>query len=160
MSWVLYQLATSKVDWFQKYNQAYEEKIRHFGSFKIQVLKTPSLSQGSKKEKVRLQSRQILKQLKKEDIMVLFDEGGERLSSETFAGCLEKWALKKGSQKKMAFVVGGAYGFSREVRERANLTFSLSEMTFNHLLAQMIVLEQIYRALCIFRGHPYHYSHN
>ena len=160
MNWILYQLAHSQADWFQKYNKKYEEKIRHFGPFKIHVLKTPSLSKESKKEKIQLQSKQLFKHLKKEDLMILFDVEGKKLCSESFARCLQKWILKEGSKKNLAFVIGGAYGLNQKVKERAHLTLCLSQMTFNHLLAQMIVLEQIYRSLCILRGHPYHYHHN
>jgi 23S rRNA (pseudouridine1915-N3)-methyltransferase len=58
----------------------------------------------------------------------------------------------------MLFVVGGPYGFAAEVYERANLTLSLSKMTFSHQLVRLIFLEQLYRAFTIIRGEPYHHG--
>ena len=86
----------------------------------------------------------------------LFDEQGDSFSSREFADFLEKKMLS--GLKELVFVIGGPYGFSDEVYEKANSKISLSKMTFSHQLARLLCVEQIYRAFTIIKGEPYHHD--
>ncbi len=96
------------------------------------------------------------KYLAKSDLIVLLDEYGKELTSMEFARFLEN-KLQVGI-KNLMFVVGGAYGFSEEIKKKAQIQFSLSKMTFPHQLVRMIFLEQLYRAFTIIRNEKYNHS--
>lgn len=97
----------------------------------------------------------ILKSIKQGDDVILLDERGKLFTSEGWAGHLEKKILY--NAKDIVFVIGGAYGFSKAVYERADELFSLSKMTFSHQIVRVIFLEQLYRAFTIMKGEPYHH---
>jgi 23S rRNA (pseudouridine1915-N3)-methyltransferase len=84
---------------------------------------------------------------------ITLDAGGDSLSSEQLAMLLEG---KKENYSRVQFFIGGAYGLSVAVIARTNKTLSLSKMTFPHELTQVILLEQLYRALSISAGSKYH----
>lgn len=88
--------------------------------------------------------------------MVLLDDKGREYTSVEWARELER--LGVGSTRRLVCVIGGAYGFSREVYERANALLSLSRLTFSHQLVRVVFLEQVYRAMTILRGEPYHHE--
>ena len=88
--------------------------------------------------------------------MVLLDERGRELTSREFASEIDKFALR--GLKRMVFVVGGPYGFSPQVYQRANSKLSLSRMTFSHEMVRLFFVEQVYRACTILRGEPYHHD--
>ena len=84
------------------------------------------------------------------------DQRGDQITSEEFALQLENMAVR--GIKKVIFTVGGAYGFSEKVYERANGKISLSNMTFSHQMVRLIFTEQLYRAFTIIKGEPYHHK--
>src|SRR6056297_623284 len=86
----------------------------------------------------------------------LFDEKGKKYSSREFAGFWEKKMLS--GLKELVFVIGGPYGFSDAVYQKANSKISLSRMTFSHQLARLLCTEQLYRAFTILKGEPYHHD--
>lgn len=88
------------------------------------------------------------------DMVVILDEKGKQFTSREFANKIDGWM--NASIKKVSFVVGGAYGFSDEMYERANEKISLSKMTFTHQMIRLFFVEQIYRADQILQGKPYH----
>lgn len=97
----------------------------------------------------------LLAKLGPRDVLVALDERGKSLSSEAFA----KWmSTQLASGKDVAFAIGGDEGLSDEVRQRSSLVLSLSAMTLPHRLARLVLAEQIYRAITIVRGEPYHKS--
>lgn len=98
----------------------------------------------------------ILSMLKKEDYVVLLDEKGKDIKSEALAELIENRMVD--SVKRMVFVIGGAYGASRTVEERANYVWKLSSLVFPHMLVRVILVEQIYRALTIIKGEKYHHE--
>ncbi len=102
------------------------------------------------------ESTKILSHVKSSDHLVLLDENGVHVSSEEFA----KWLNKKfvSIQGDLIFVVGGAYGFHSNLKERANEQLSLSSMTFTHQMVRVIFAEQLYRAMTILKNEPYHHS--
>lgn len=98
----------------------------------------------------------ILNTIKKEDYLVLLDERGKQLNSEGLAAFLLQRANE--SEKNIVFLIGGAYGSSKDVLQRANFKWSLSSLVFPHQMVRMILAEQIYRACTIIRNEKYHHS--
>ncbi len=89
-------------------------------------------------------------------MLVLLDERGREYTSMQFAAYLEK--LQVCGRKRIVFLIGGPYGFSDKVYERADAKISLSKMTFNHEMVRLFFVEQIYRGMTILRGEPYHHE--
>ena len=98
----------------------------------------------------------VLEQFQPGDWVVLLDERGKQYTSVEFAHHLEQKML--GCVKRLVFVVGGPYGFADKVYRRADERISLSRMTFSHQMVRMIFVEQIYRAMTILKGEPYHHE--
>ena len=98
----------------------------------------------------------ILKEVADGDYVVLLDERGEQFTSREFASRLER--LMASGRKRTVYVVGGPYGFSQRVYERADAMLSLSKMTFNHEMVRLFFTEQIYRGISILNGLPYHHD--
>lgn len=103
-----------------------------------------------KKEEAKL----FLNQIENTDLVVLLDEKGKQYTSREFAQKLDSY--QNNSIKKICFLVGGAYGFSEEMYQRANEKISISKMTFTHQMIRLFFVEQIYRADQILQGKPYH----
>lgn len=131
----------------------YEDKIKHFINFKIQCLKTKNKS-SQKSSIIKFDSEIIFKNLKKEDIIILLDEKGKDFNSIEFSKFLEEHMIR--GVKNLTFVIGGAYGFSKELREFSKNKISLSKMTFSHDMARLFFIEQLYRSLTIINNIPYH----
>lgn len=101
------------------------------------------------------ESTRILAALKPNDIVILLDERGELMSNEAFADTYQTLASQHG---QLVIVIGGAYGVSDELRQRAQLVWSLSPLVFPHELVRVILLEQLYRTYMVLQSHPYHHS--
>ncbi len=102
------------------------------------------------------EGKKILRLLGRDDYIVLLDERGKEFRSVEFAAWLQK--LSQNSAKKIVFIVGGSWGFSDEIHEKADLKISLSKMTFPHQLVRLLFVEQLYRAFTIIKGEPYHHE--
>lgn len=102
------------------------------------------------------EGRQLLDTVAPSDFLMLLDERGRQYTSIDFASMLQKRMAS--GLKRLVFAVGGPYGFSPEVYERADAQISLSSMTFSHEMVRLFFAEQIYRALTILRGDPYHHE--
>ena len=98
----------------------------------------------------------LLGEIDKSDYVVLLDEHGKEFTSIEFSRYIEKKMTTV--SKRLVFVVGGPYGFSNEVKERANEKISLSKMTFSHEMIRLIYTEQLYRAMTIINNEPYHHE--
>ena len=135
----------------------YVERTKHFISFDMEVIpelkNTKSLSMEQQKEK---EGELILKSLQAGDYLVLLDEKGKEFTSMQFASYLEK--KMHTVSRRLVFVIGGPYGFSEAVYQAASEKVSLSKMTFSHQMVRMIFAEQIYRAMTIMKGEPYHHE--
>lgn len=100
------------------------------------------------------EQRLILSKLDEESFVVVMDERGAGLRSLDFAGTIEK--IRDTGVSKITFLIGGAEGFTDELRGRANMLLSFGQQTWPHVMARVMLLEQIYRAQQIIAGHPYH----
>ncbi|MGZ3743351.1 MAG: 23S rRNA (pseudouridine(1915)-N(3))-methyltransferase RlmH [Pseudobdellovibrionaceae bacterium] len=154
MKFILYNLATAKEAWAEEAAKLYAKKISYFHSFEVQSLKPKRSPREDATQKKKEESELILSVLNKDDFVILFDERGKSFNSIEFSKKLESIMLS--SKKRAVFIIGGAYGVNEEVRARAQLIVTLSPMVMNHLLAQTVALEQIYRAFTIIKNLPYH----
>ena len=102
------------------------------------------------------EGKRILQSFTNDDFVVLLDERGKQFRTADFSAWLEKLFMI--SKKRLVFVIGGSWGFSQDVYDRADFRMSLSEMTFPHQLVRLLFLEQIYRAFTIIKGEPYHHE--
>ncbi len=109
---------------------------------------------GTSAERKAREAALLLAALPKNAVIVALDERGKSLSSRAFAELLGNW--RDHGEQEIAFVIGGADGLDRTILDRARLTLSLSAMTWPHLLARVMLLEQLYRAWSLQTGHPYH----
>ena len=135
----------------------YEGRIRHYIPFETVIIPDIKKSRHSSSEEVRNQEgKAILDRVKSSDIVFLFDEKGKTYSSRGFAELLQK--QMNAGHKLLVLVVGGAYGFSKEVYDRAQGKISLSEMTFSHQMVRLFIVEQVYRACTILKGEAYHHD--
>ncbi|QQS50011.1 MAG: 23S rRNA (pseudouridine(1915)-N(3))-methyltransferase RlmH [Bacteroidota bacterium] len=133
----------------------YIERIKKQVDFSLESIDTPkNFSKLNPNERKKAEGELILKRLGKSDYIILLDEKGKSFTSLEFANQLQRHF--NAGHKNIYFVVGGAYGFSDAVYKRAQEMLSLSKMTTTHQLVRLIFAEQIYRALSILSGHPYH----
>lgn len=145
----------------QKYLQEgidiYLKRLKHYCQFEMKVIpdlkSTKSLSEEQQKEK---EGELIMNQIKDSDFVILLDERGESLSSVDFAQLIEKRQVA--GTRKLSFVIGGPYGFSKEAYAKANAKLTLSAMTFSHQMVRLLFIEQLYRAFTIINGEPYHHK--
>ena len=152
-------LAIGKTDSseLQKLIDLYERRLGHYIKFDIELIpdlkKTKNLSEDQQKTK---EGELILKHLSNTDVLVLLDEKGKQYTSIEFSAYLQK--KMNSGLKQLVFLIGGPYGFSQEVYNRAVGKISLSKMTFSHQMVRLFVVEQIYRAFTILRNEPYHHK--
>lgn len=134
----------------------YMNRLTHYVPFALQVIpelrNTKSLTVEQQKQ---AEGELILRAVTASTDLILLDEHGREFRSIDFADFLQK---KMTAGRDVTFVVGGPYGFSEAVYMRANAKISLSQMTFSHQMIRLIFTEQIYRAMTILRGEPYHHE--
>ncbi len=135
----------------------YANRINRYMAFDLEVIadlkNTRNLSETIQKEK---EGELILKKIQSGDILVLLDENGMQYSSISYAQWFNSMLIS--GQKRIVFVIGGPYGFSEAVYQKAHHKISFSKMTFSHQLIRLIFAEQFYRAHTILKGEPYHHQ--
>jgi 23S rRNA (pseudouridine1915-N3)-methyltransferase len=134
----------------------YQRRLVHYVPFALQVIpelkNTKALTAEQQKQ---AEGELILRQITSATDLVLLDEHGKEYRSIEYADYVQK---KMSSGRDVVFVVGGPYGFSDAVYARANGKISLSKMTFSHQMVRLFFVEQLYRAMTILRGEPYHHE--
>jgi len=134
----------------------YQQRLKHYIPFEFVVV--PDIKNAKTLSTDQLKSAEgqaILSFLTPAMDVLLLDEHGREFRSIEYADFLQK---KMGSGKDLTLIIGGAYGFSKEVYTRANGKIALSQMTFSHQMIRLMAIEQIYRAMTILRGEPYHHE--
>ena len=135
----------------------YIKRLKHYAPFEIKYIddikNTKNISEDQQK---RTEGAKILSLLDKSDFVVLLYEHGKEYTSMQYSSYIQKRMLS--GVKKVVFVIGGPYGFSQEVYDRANDKISFSKMTFNHEMIRLIFTEQLYRAYTIINHEPYHHE--
>ncbi len=150
--WVIGKTAFSYLD---EGMAVYEKRLVHYLPFASVVLPDVKNAGSLTAEQLKLKEGElVISRLKKEDLLVLLDERGKHLTSVEFASFMEQKLQL--SAKKLVFLVGGAFGFSEAIYQRADQKLSLSKMTFSHQMVRLFFLEQLYRAMTILRGESYH----
>jgi len=135
----------------------YLQRLKHYIPFELTTIpdlkKTKNLSEEQQK---KLEGEQIIAQLQTGDQMILLDENGKEFNSVGFANFIEKKMIS--GLKRVVFVIGGPYGFSEDLYNKAHLKISLSQMTFSHQMVRLFFIEQLYRAMTILKNEPYHHQ--
>jgi 23S rRNA (pseudouridine1915-N3)-methyltransferase len=135
----------------------YQKRLSFYVKFDLEIIadikNAKNLSEAQQKEK---EGEIILSKISPTDELILLDENGKSFSSIGFSEYLQK-KMNSGI-KTLVFVIGGPYGFSEAVYQKANRKVSLSEMTFSHQMVRLFIVEQLYRAFTILRNEPYHHQ--
>ena len=133
----------------------YLKKLKHYVPFSYEEYPAVKVNKNTPRTQVKkLEETLIFGKLKSDDYLVLLDEQGKSYSSRAFSDQLNKWQSRPG--KRLIFLIGGAFGFSEAMYQRANSKLSLSAMTFSHQMVRLFLLEQLYRGYSIQRNEPYH----
>jgi len=140
----------------QKLIDDYQKRLGFYIKFEFEIIpdlkNSKNLTEEQQKQK---EGELILNRLNATDLLILLDENGTQMDSVSFSNYLQKH-MNSGI-KQLVFVIGGPYGFSDEVRNKAQGKLSLSKMTFSHQMVRLFVVEQLYRAFTILRNEPYHH---
>lgn len=137
--------------------ELYTSRIRKYSAFEIitipEIKNSGSLAIQEQKAK---EGKKIRATVASDDYVVLLDERGKELRTTEFSRLMERIFMMP--RKRIVFIIGGPWGFSDEVHERADYKLSLSLMTFPHQLVRLLFLEQLYRVFTIIKGEPYHHE--
>lgn len=140
----------------QLFMDDYIKRLGFYIPFEFKIIpdlkNTKSLSELQQKQK---EGELILKHIEQSDELFLLDENGKTYTSVGFSSFLNK--KMSSGLKQLVFVIGGPYGFSEEIYQRANGKISLSQMTFSHQMVRLFFLEQLYRGFTILKNEPYHH---
>lgn len=151
-------LAIGKTDdrYLQELIDTYYNRLKHYIPFSIELIpdikNVKNLSESQQKE---AEGSEILKRLGSADAVVLLDEKGKTYDSVAFSAFLQK--KMNSGLKNLVFIIGGPYGFSDSIYQRAHGKISLSSMTFSHQMVRLFFVEQLYRGFTILKNEPYHH---
>jgi len=142
--------------WLQDGIDEYINRLKHYVSLSVEIISTPkNLPKNDIEKQKAMESDAILGRIAPSDEVYLLDERGMNYSSESLAEFLQKGMLA--NVKNLVLVVGGPFGFSEKLYQRANGLISFSKLTFSHQMIRLLLCEQMYRAFTILRGESYHH---
>lgn len=157
MNIALIQIGKTDASYVREAVEVYFKRVNFY--VKFDIITIPDIKNAGKSardvQKTK-EGEQILSHINESDVVVLLDETGREYTSSDFAAWMQK-KMNSGA-RRLCFVIGGPYGFSREVYARSNEMLSMSKMTFSHQIIRVIFAEQLYRAFTIIRGEPYHHE--
>ena len=134
----------------------YQKRLGHYVKFEFEIIpdlkNVKNLSESQQKQK---EGELILKKMSTTDVLILLDENGKQFDSIGFSHYLQKH-MNSGI-KRLVLVIGGPYGFSPEVYQKAQGKIALSKMTFSHQMIRLFIIEQLYRSFTILKNEPYHH---
>lgn len=134
----------------------YTNRLKHYAHLEWKLVEA-KLSPAMTEDEIRVvESDLLLSQCKPEDTVILLDERGRCLTSPAVAEKLQNYMNR--STKNLVFIIGGAYGVNKDLLQRANVTWSLSNLIFPHQLVRLVLIEQLYRAHTILAGEKYHHN--
>ncbi len=135
----------------------YIKRLAHYVNFEMETLPdTRNAGKLSQARQLQLEGAALLNKIGPSDLVYLLDEKGKAFSSPEFAGFLQK--QMNAGVRNFVLLIGGPYGFSQEIYDRAAGMISLSKMTFSHQMVRLFIVEQLYRAFTILRNEPYHHQ--
>ena len=136
--------------------RGYERRLKHYVNFELNILEIPAkMKRKTEEEQKQAEGELILNTIRHTSPLFLLDEKGKSLSSMAFSSFLQT-EMNRGP-KELVFCIGGAFGFSDAVYQKATKQISLSQMTFTHQMIRLFFTEQLYRAFTILRGEKYHH---
>ncbi len=148
-------IGKTKAAYLREGMSIFEKRLRRYLKLQMIIISDIKNAKNLSPEKIKeKEGEKVLAKLDKKDYLILLDEKGKSFTSKQFAQFLYQQLQQPYS--KAIFLVGGVYGFSPKVYERANQQIALSNMTFSHQMARLFFLEQLYRAMTILRNEPYH----
>ena len=143
--------------WLQEGIDKYVERLKHYVSLSVEIVSPPkNLPKYDISKQKELEGDAVLSRIASTDTVYLLDERGVAFSSEELAEFLQKMTLA--NVKNLILVIGGPFGFSEKIHQRANGQISFSKLTFSHQMIRLLVCEQLYRAFTILRGEAYHHQ--
>ncbi len=149
----IWSIGKTNEKYLQEGINIYLKRLTHYTKLEYEELKDVKTG-ATHEETTKKEAELILSRLKINDILVLLDETGHQYSSVGFANFLEKFQIQSG--KNIIFLIGGAYGHHKLIREKAHSSLSFSLMTFSHQMIRLFLVEQIYRAFTILKNEKYH----
>ena len=142
--------------WLQDGVDVYLNRLKHYISLSVTVIPEPkNMPKNDIEKQKEMEGEAILSRIAQSDEVCLLDERGQSYSSEGLADLLQK--KMTANVKNLVLVIGGPFGFSEKMYQRANALISFSKLTFSHQIIRLLVCEQLYRAFTILRGEPYHH---
>ena len=157
MKVVLLSVGKTDEDFYVRAIEMFKKRLSHYIPFELDfVPDVKNRKNLSEKEQKQLEGEAILNRIQPGDHVVLLDDKGKQYSSMEFSAFIEK--RSHSVPKRLVFVVCGPYGFADQVDDRANEKLSLSRMTFTHQMVRLVFVEQLYRAMTILNGEPYHHE--
>ncbi|WP_438972094.1 23S rRNA (pseudouridine(1915)-N(3))-methyltransferase RlmH [Polaribacter sp.] len=135
----------------------YKNRLKHYIKFEIETI--PDLKNAKNLSEIQQKNKEgelILKKIQATDVLVLLDDKGKEFTSIEFSKYLQK--KMNAGIKQLVLVIGGPYGFSEAVYEKAQSKLSLSKMTFSHQMIRLFIVEQLYRGFTILKNEPYHHE--
>ena len=143
--------------WIKDGIELFESRIGKY--IKFSGITVPDIKNAKNLSKESLKEEEgkfIMSNIIQSDYVVLMDEGGKELTSRDFASWIQK--QMNSGRKRLVMIIGGPFGFSQDIYQRADFKVALSKMTFTHEMAKLILSEQLYRAMTILKGEPYHHD--
>lgn len=148
------QIGKTKEKWIQQGIQMYLTRLEPYLKIEVEEIPSVSILNADSQDMVKAkEASKCLKRINSDDYVILLDEEGEEQTSLEFANFLANLS----GNKKIVFIIGGAYGTHQSIKEISNYSLKLSAMTFTHEMVRLILLEQLYRAEMINHNRPYHY---
>ncbi len=139
---------------FRELTDDYFARLQHYLPTEVVEVRSAAKKASDAGEVKRIEAEALIETVTDEQVIVAMDERGKPMSSEELADWLNDQMVN--GVRSVAFVIGGSWGLDRSVRKKAHRVISLSEMTMPHEMARMFLTEQLYRAMTILRGEPYH----
>ena len=155
MEVVLLTIHSKKENWVVEAEEFYTKKLKSFFKFEIEKIRAAGGERDSAEENKKREGEKLLARIDKSDWVIALDEKGQlfdgsRKLSQELLKTIEK------SPSRIVFVLGGAFGLSDSIKERAQKSWSLSPLTMSHWVAEVSFLEQLFRAMTLIKGLPYH----
>ena len=157
MKIVLFVVGKTKEKYLLEGIYKYQRRIMNYINFEIcEIPNIKNTKNISNSDLMKKEGDLILNKIQNSDYLILLDEKEKMFSSSSFAKKIQSWMLN--GKKKIVFVIGGAYGFSKDIYNRANEKISLSRLTFSHQMVRLFFVEQLYRGYTILNNEPYHHE--
>lgn len=154
----LYIIGKTTAAYLREGIEIYCKRLGHYVPFEIKQFPDAKVTKGTTESMQKVKEGEMfLEQIRTSDYVVLLDERGKEMTSRDFAAYVDKRMASAGAGN-IIFVIGGPYGFSEAMYARADSKVSFSQMTFSHEMIRLLFVEQLYRAMTILRGEPYHHD--